>query len=119
MNRSANNARWRLMLVAVVVTSTIAAAAVHTVAAQSSPPRAASSPTASSRGEAWFYQRCSLCHMGRIVKDDTYEPMAPRLEGVLKDATPEREKLVRERFSEAPGGCRDSGTTSRPPNSKS
>ena len=51
--------------------------------------------SAATRGEAWFYQRCSLCHMGRIVKDDTYEPMGPRLTGVLKNASPEREKAVR------------------------
>ena len=50
------------------------------------------------RGEAWFYQRCALCHMGRIVKDDVYQPMGPRLSGVLKGATPEREKLVRQQI---------------------
>jgi mono/diheme cytochrome c family protein len=50
------------------------------------------------RGEAWFYQRCSLCHMGRIVKDETYEPMAPSLNGLLKNAPPDREKLVREQI---------------------
>ena len=50
------------------------------------------------RGEAWFYQRCSLCHVGRIVKDDTYEPMGPRLDGVLKEAAPDREKLIREQI---------------------
>jgi len=50
------------------------------------------------RGEAWFYQRCSLCHVGRIVKDDTYEPMAPKLDGLLKVAAPDREKLVREQI---------------------
>ena len=61
--------------------------------AQSGAPGAAS---AAVRGEAWFYQRCSLCHMGRIVKDDKFEPMAPRLDGVLKNATPEREKGVRQ-----------------------
>jgi mono/diheme cytochrome c family protein len=63
---------------------------------QSSPPRAASESDAVKRGEAWFYQRCSLCHMGRIVKDDTYESMAPSLEGILKDAPSDREQLVRE-----------------------
>ena len=50
------------------------------------------------RGEAWFYQRCALCHMGRIVKDDVYQPMGPRLNGVLNGATPEREKLVRQQI---------------------
>ena len=54
----------------------------------------ASTTAAATRGEAWFYQRCSLCHMGRVVKDDTYEPMGPRLAG-LKNASPEREKAVR------------------------
>jgi hypothetical protein len=34
--------------------------------------------------------------MGRIVKDDTYESMAPSLEGILKDAPSDRENLVRE-----------------------
>jgi mono/diheme cytochrome c family protein len=63
---------------------------------QSSPPRAVSESDAVKRGEAWFYQRCSLCHMGRIVKDDTYESMAPSLEGILKDAPSDREQLVRE-----------------------
>ena len=58
-------------------------------------PAAAAGSGAAGRGEAWFYQRCSLCHMGRIVKDDKYEPMAPRLDGVLKNATPDREKVVR------------------------
>jgi mono/diheme cytochrome c family protein len=60
-----------------------------------SPAPAAGAPTAAMRGEAWFYQRCSLCHVGRIVKDDKYEPMAPRLDGVLKGASPDREKAVR------------------------
>jgi mono/diheme cytochrome c family protein len=58
-------------------------------------PVAGAGNAAAVRGEAWFYQRCSLCHMGRIVKDDTYQPMAPRLDGVLRNATPEREKAVR------------------------
>jgi len=58
-------------------------------------PTTAAGSGAGGRGEAWFYQRCSLCHVGRIVKDDKYEPMAPRLDGVLKSATPEREKAVR------------------------
>jgi len=63
---------------------------------QSPPPQAAATSDAVKHGEAWFYQRCSLCHMGRIVKDDTYESMAPSLEGILKDAPSDREQLVRE-----------------------
>ena len=68
--------------------------AVPREASMQSPASAAGSGPAV-RGEAWFYQRCSLCHIGRIVKDDTYQPMAPRLDGVLKNASPDREKTVR------------------------
>ena len=57
---------------------------------------APASAGATRRGEAWFYQRCSLCHMGRIVKDDVYEPMGPIL--TLKNATPAREKAVRDQI---------------------
>jgi mono/diheme cytochrome c family protein len=60
------------------------------------PAAAPASAEAVKRGEAWFYQRCSLCHMGRIVKDDVYEPMAPKL--TLKGATPAREKAVRDQI---------------------
>ena len=92
--------RRRTMLMApmlvVVWYLTIAATALSQSPLQSSPPRAASESDAVKRGEAWFYQRCSLCHMGRIVKDDTYESMAPSLEGILKDAPSDREQLVRE-----------------------
>jgi len=55
----------------------------------------AASWTQTERGEAWFYQRCSICHMGRIVKDNTYQPMAVPLAGVLEDTSPEREQFVR------------------------
>lgn len=68
------------------------------VSTQSGPPVGTANRDAVSRGEAWFYQRCSLCHMGRIVKDDVYQPMGPRLNGLLKGASPEREKLVRQQI---------------------
>lgn len=48
------------------------------------------------RGESTFYQRCSLCHLPRIRKAGTTPGPAPSLSGVLKGATPEREKLVRD-----------------------
>jgi mono/diheme cytochrome c family protein len=86
--------RWRLILAALVVVATPWLVMPVQVSTQSPTPAAGSG--AGGRGEAWFYQRCSLCHMGRIVKDDTFEPMAPRLDGVLKSATPEREKAVRQ-----------------------
>jgi len=81
-----------------------AAAALVIAAATVIAPRSGSTQTTGAsasadavrRGEAWFYQRCSLCHMGRIVKDDVYDPMGPRLTGVLKNASPEREKAVRQ-----------------------
>ncbi len=89
---------WRLTLAAVLTAS---AAAMMTSTVQSSPPAAAAQAAgadAVKRGEAWFYQRCSLCHMGRIVKDDVYEPMGPKLAGLLTNATPVREKAVRDQI---------------------
>jgi len=46
------------------------------------------------RGEIWFYQRCALCHMERIVKDELYKPLAPSLKGLLKDASPGKAAVV-------------------------
>jgi cytochrome c2 len=48
------------------------------------------------KGQAWFYQRCSLCHLGRIIKDEKFNSMGPSLSGVLKDASPAREAEIRE-----------------------
>src|SRR5580658_2915373 len=48
------------------------------------------------RGEVWFYQRCSLCHMERIVKDETYMTLGPGLSGLLKNAPASKEAQVRE-----------------------
>jgi mono/diheme cytochrome c family protein len=58
-------------------------------------PRTADRETIT-RGEAWFYQRCALCHLGRIVKDEKFKPMGPSLSGLFKDASPTREVDVRE-----------------------
>jgi mono/diheme cytochrome c family protein len=76
----------------------VAAAAVMLPRVGSPQTPAPASADATRRGEAWFYQRCSLCHMGRIVKDDVYEPMGPKLTGLLKNATPAREKAVRDQI---------------------
>jgi mono/diheme cytochrome c family protein len=65
---------------------------------QAAPARATSSADTVKNGERWFYQRCSLCHMGRIVKDDTYQPMGPDLAGIFKNATPAREAQIREQI---------------------
>ncbi|MBI4886083.1 MAG: cytochrome c [Acidobacteria bacterium] len=89
---------WRCTAAAAVLVGTVGAMTAPAVATQSPPPKPASTSAAAMRGEAWFYQRCSLCHMGRIVKDDTYAPMGPRLAGVLKNASADREKLIREQI---------------------
>ena len=68
----------------------------HLGFAQGTQTGQAADTEAVARGEAWYYQRCSLCHMGRIVKDNTYQPMAVPLDRVLTDASPEREQFVRE-----------------------
>ena len=48
------------------------------------------------RGEATFYQRCSLCHLPRIRKPGTTPGPAPSLSGILKDADREKESAVRD-----------------------
>jgi mono/diheme cytochrome c family protein len=55
-----------------------------------------SSATALRRGEALFYQRCSLCHLPRIRKDKTTPGPAPSLTGILKGADKDLENSVRE-----------------------
>jgi len=48
------------------------------------------------RGEAIFYQRCSLCHLPRIRKPATTPGPAPSLTGILKDADRSKEEAVRD-----------------------
>ncbi len=90
--------RWHHTVASLVLIAAFWLVAAPEVSPQSRPPVQAAGSGAATRGEAWFYQRCSLCHMGRIVKDETYEPMAPSLSGLLKGAPPDREKLVREQI---------------------
>lgn len=85
--------RWYEAVAVMALSGALCVAVPRDASTQS--PTAATGGGPAVRGEAWFYQRCSLCHMGRIVKDDTYQPMAPRLDGVLKSASPDREKAVR------------------------
>lgn len=47
------------------------------------------------RGEALFYQRCSLCHLPRIRKPQTTPGPAPSLTGILKNADKDQEIAVR------------------------
>ena len=65
------------------------------VSTRSQPAAQAADGASATRGEAWFFQRCSLCHVGRVVKDNNYQPMAPTLDGILRDATAAREELIR------------------------
>ena len=92
--------RWHHTVAALVWVAVCWLVVPPAVSTQSRPPVQAAGGGAATRGEAWFYQRCSLCHMGRIVKNETYEPMAPSLDGLLKDAPPDREKVVREQIQQ-------------------
>jgi mono/diheme cytochrome c family protein len=89
---------WYRRIVLTLFATAFGLVAQQRVSTQSGPPVGASNHDAVTRGEAWFYQRCALCHMGRIVKDDVYQPMGPRLSGVLKGATADREKTVRQQI---------------------
>ena len=49
-----------------------------------------------SRGEMWFVQRCSICHLGRIMKEgQTPATVGPSLVGVFKNASADTEKSLR------------------------
>ena len=90
--------RWHHTVAALVLIVVCGLTVPPDVSTQLQTPAPAASSEAATRGEAWFYQRCSLCHVGRIVKDETYQPMAPSLEGVLRDAPPDRERVIREQI---------------------
>ncbi|MBI4464938.1 MAG: c-type cytochrome [Acidobacteria bacterium] len=51
------------------------------------------------RGQHWFFQRCALCHVAKVTKSASVSALPPiwsNLDGVYKNATPEKEKLLRE-----------------------
>jgi mono/diheme cytochrome c family protein len=57
--------------------------------------RAVHADTPAFRGEGWFQQNCSVCHVGLWEKQGQGKPPGPDLAGVLKGASPEREAAVR------------------------
>jgi mono/diheme cytochrome c family protein len=89
---------WRRSIVVLLFLIVLSVVAPRGVQTQTGPAVGTPNKEAVTRGEAWFYQRCSLCHMGRIVKDDVYQPMGPSLTGLLKAASPDKEKQVREQI---------------------
>jgi mono/diheme cytochrome c family protein len=89
---------WHRRVAVLTVVATFCLVAQQAVSTQSGPAVGTANKDPFTRGEAWFYQRCALCHMGRIVKDDVYQPMGPRLDGLLKEKSAEREKLVRQQI---------------------
>ncbi|OFW13383.1 MAG: hypothetical protein A3F69_05845 [Acidobacteria bacterium RIFCSPLOWO2_12_FULL_66_10] len=63
---------------------------------------------AAGRGEISFYQRCALCHLDRMNKDETFKQiLGVPMTGILKDASPSREAAVRELIKK--GGFRMPG----------
>jgi mono/diheme cytochrome c family protein len=46
------------------------------------------------RGEGLFLQHCALCHSAKLVKP--HKSVGPSLSGVLKDASPNQEKAIRQ-----------------------
>jgi mono/diheme cytochrome c family protein len=57
--------------------------------------RAVHSDTPAFRGEGWFQQNCSVCHVGLWEKQGQGKPPALSLTGVLKGASAAREAAVR------------------------
>jgi len=87
--------RWHHTVAALVLIAVCWLTVPAEVSTRAQMPAAAAGEASATRGEAWFFQRCSLCHVGRIVKDNNYEPMAPSLEGLLFQASESREQLIR------------------------
>jgi mono/diheme cytochrome c family protein len=57
--------------------------------------RATHGDTPAFRGEGWFQQNCSVCHVGLWEKQGQGKPPALSLTGVLKGASAAREAAVR------------------------
>jgi mono/diheme cytochrome c family protein len=66
-----------------------------TVKVEVSVDRATHSDTPAFRGEGWFQQNCSVCHVGLWEKQGQGKPPALSLTGVLKGASAAREAVVR------------------------
>jgi mono/diheme cytochrome c family protein len=47
------------------------------------------------RGEGFFLQRCSLCHLPRKLKFGSPPVIGPSLAGQFRDATPDQMKVLR------------------------
>ncbi len=67
--------------------------------AQGAPPMSASMAKMLSdqetRGEGFFLQRCSLCHLPRKLKFGSPPVIGPSLSGQFKDAPPDQLKILR------------------------
>ena len=86
-----------LSLVSFVLAMYVLACAPSTLAqSQTNPPSGAGSRLneQESRGQGLFMQRCSLCHLPKIVKP--YKSAGPSLTGVLKGAKADKEPVVRQ-----------------------
>lgn len=70
---------------------------VKTVKTEVPVTQAARPDTPVFRGEGSFQQKCGVCHLGRWRKSGQLKPVRS-LEGVLKDATPDRDAAVRARI---------------------
>jgi mono/diheme cytochrome c family protein len=78
-----------------VMTVTVEPRQPKTVKVEVPVDRAPHSDTPAFRGEGWFQQNCSVCHVGLWEKQGQGKPPAPGLAGVLKDASAAREAAVR------------------------
>jgi mono/diheme cytochrome c family protein len=88
--------RWTLFVLAIATTALGVFCLQPPSRAQSEKPAAAPphlNPQESS-GENLFLQHCALCHLPKLVKP--HKSVGPSLTGVLKDASPEQEKAIRE-----------------------
>lgn len=76
-----------------ITTVKVARVPVQTVKTEVPIPQPVHKDTPEFRGEGFFFQRCSTCHLGEWRKGGQIKAYGPVLKGTLKD--PSREQAVR------------------------
>jgi mono/diheme cytochrome c family protein len=88
-----------MMIIAVLGFTALCTGQTAYLAAQNKPaepmPRADKLSEEARRGEGLFLQRCSLCHLPRILKFGSPPVIGPSLSGQFKDASPDQMKILR------------------------
>jgi mono/diheme cytochrome c family protein len=98
-NEGKSNLKFRIIFLTVLGLAILYSGGTADLPAQSNPaatPREARKLSEEeSRGEGFFLQRCSLCHLPRKLKFGSPPVIGPSLGGQFKDANPDQLKILR------------------------